>query len=181
VARQHNAPKAPVARGTPIIERKQKADGRVAEYACTLVHFSAWLTVIEFVLASGPSTFKTPIPVPPGTVSHGYFWLYRPYNLYRMRSPAGEVVAHRFDAVAGVRLSPELVSYRDLALDWWVTPDDGIIEEDRDEFEALVAAGRLSPRDIEAARAAEQQVYSRYRHIIDEAAALERRFKRAEG
>jgi hypothetical protein len=177
MARQHTPGGSAFARGAPVVERKIKPDGSVRDYACTLLLLQRGLAVVEFVMARGGAIFGTPIEVPPGSVSHGYFWAKRPYNLYRMREPHGRILAHRFDAVAGVRLGPDMVSYRDLALDWWVTPDDVIIEEDRDEFEALVRDSALPPSDIAAANEASFQVLSRYRHIIDEAAALERRHR----
>jgi len=64
-------------------------------------------------------------------------------------------------------------------LDWWVLPGDILLEEDRDEFEALAEAGLLTPSDLESARAADREVHARYRHIIDEAARLEARYARA--
>jgi hypothetical protein len=173
--RQHTLRPERPARGQPVIERKIKPDGTVRDYACTLLSLDRGLAVVEFVMSRGGAIFDTPIQVPPGSVSHGYFWARRPYNLYRMHDPGGRLIAHRFDAVADVRLGADVVSYRDLVLDWWVTRDDVIIEEDRDEFETLSAAGSLTARDIAVANAASYQVLSRYRHIIDEAAALERR------
>jgi hypothetical protein len=159
---------------SPILERKQKPDGTWREYPCTLLHLRGGLAVVEFVMVHGGVIFGTPLEVPPGSVSHGYFWTRRPYNLYRMRRPDGSLIAHRFDAVADVRLSAQQLSYRDLILDWWVQPDDTLIEEDRDEFEDLRAAGRLTAADLEAAGRAERAVYSRYRHIIDDVVKFER-------
>lgn len=173
--RQHTLADDAPARGTPVIERKVKPDGTVRDYACTLLHLSASLAVVEFVMERGGTIFGTPIEVPPGSVSHGYFWTRRPYNLYRMRNPEGAIIAHRFDAVADVRLGREVISYRDLVLDWWVEPGNTIIEEDREEFEALTVAGRLPPDDVARANEATYRVLSRYRHIIEEVGRLERR------
>jgi len=175
VAREDNASTEAFARGQTIIERKTKADGSTREYPCTLVSRQRGLVVVEFLMAKGGSIYGTPIEVPPGSVSYGFFWRRRPYNLYRMRDPAGAIIAHRFDAVADVRFGDSFVSYRDLILDWWITPDDVLIEEDRDEYEAAIAAGAMSSADAEAANTAAQQIYSRYRHIIDEAATIEER------
>lgn len=127
-------------------------------------------------MLQGGVIFGTPIEVPPGSVSEGWFWTRRPYNLYRMRFADGSLLAHRFDAVADVRITDDTVEYRDLVLDWWVTKDDTIIEEDRDELEQLMAAGKLAARDVETANEAARQVLSRYRHIIDDVARFERRF-----
>ena len=176
MSREHTPPGD--ARARPAVtERKQKADGTWREYGCELLHLEPGLAVVEFRMQQGGAIFGTPIEVPPGSVSHGWFWTRRPYNVYRMRRADGTLIAHRFDAVADVRLSPETVEYRDLVLDWWVMPDNTLIEEDRDEFDELVAAGKLSAKDLAAAGAAERAVFSRYRHIIDGVAEGERRLR----
>ncbi len=162
-------------RGKAVIERKVKPDGGVREYVCELLHAGAGLMVVRFEMAEGGAAFGPPFEVPAGSWSLGFFWKRRPHNLYRMRGPDGAVLGHRIDALTDVRFSEDAVTYRDLALDWWVLPDDTLIEEDRDEFEALVAAGALSAGDAAAANEASRQVYSRYRHIIDDVAILERK------
>ncbi len=95
-----------------------------------------------------------------------------------MIDPEGQLLAHRFDAVADVKLSAETVEYRDLILDWWAFPDDTLIEEDRDELEDAIERGTIDAKDVERANEAARQVFSRYRHIIDEAVELERKFVR---
>ena len=175
MAAEHTPPAGSPASPHAIVERKVKPDGTVREYGCTLLHLDGSLAIVEFVMAKGGAIFGTPIEVPPGSISHGYFWKHRDYNLYRMRGPGGAIIAHRFDAVADVRLSEEAVTYRDLILDWWVTPDDTLIEEDREEFDAALAADAISAPDLAATRRAEQAIYSRYRHIIDDVAKLERK------
>lgn len=163
--------------GTPpersIIERKVGFDGSVTDFACTLAFRATGLAVIRFELPGGSGAFDTPLHIPAGAVSVGYFWSRRPYNVYRIAGPDGEVVAHRFDAVTNVTISADVVSFRDLLLDWWALPDGTLIEEDRDEFERALAEGRLRGRDLDAARRAERAVLSRYRHIIDEVAGIE--------
>jgi hypothetical protein len=161
--------------GDVIIERKQKPDGTIREYSCRLAHASNTLVIVRFDMPDGGAEFDTPFTLPPGSWSFGYFWRRRPFNLYRMRGPGGDVLGHRFDAVTAVAFGRDEVSYRDLALDWWVLADETLIEEDRDEFDELVAAGTLSEQDAEAANEAARHIYSRYRHIIDDVAILERR------
>lgn len=158
-----------------IVERKRKPDGSVREYACQLVARRPGLVVIRFDMPDGGNIFGAPIDVPPGSVSFGWFWARKPYSLYRMFAPDGSPLAHRFDAIADLRLLDDAVDYRDLVLDWWVLPDDTIIEEDRHELDDLTATGTLSPMDVAAANRAAFEVLSRYRHIIDDVAILESR------
>lgn len=161
--------------GDVVIERKLKPGGDVREYRCTLRHLSEGLMVVRFEMAEGAGVFQPPFDIPRGSWSLGFFWKRRTFNLYRMHGPDGEVLGHRMDALTDVRFGTDDVTYRDLALDWWVLADDTLIEEDREEFEGLVASGVLSAADARAVNEASRQVYSRYRHIIDDAAALETR------
>ena len=172
---EHTPERPEAAIGDPYLERKQKPDGSWREYRCTLLYRDAGLVIVRFLMEKGGSIHGAPIEVPPGSVSHGYFWKRRPYNLYRMRRADGSLIAHRFDAVTDVQIGATGVSYRDLILDWWSLPDDTIYEEDRDELEQLQASGELLPGDLAIAEAAARQVWSRYRHIIDDAVNLERK------
>ena len=172
---EHTPARPAGAIGDPYLERKQKPDGSWREYACTLLHREPGLVIIRFLMEKGGAIHGTPIEVPPGSVSHGYFWKRRPYNLYRMRRADGSLVAHRFDAVTDVQIGDAGVSYRDLVLDWWTLPDGTIFEEDREELDRLLASGEVSARDQLIADDAAREVWSRYRHIIDDVGKLERK------
>ncbi len=167
------------ARVVTIIERKMKPGGDVREYTCELLSADAALVVVRYVLVRGSAGFQVPAVFPPGSVSDGYFWLNKSYNMYRFRDPDGAPLAHRFDAVTDVRHGEGVIEYRDLALDWWALADGELIEEDREEFDELVASGALSARDAAKAADAARQVFSRYRHIIDGVAAIEARRERS--
>ena len=161
---------------TRYVERKVKPGGKVLEYEVDLVHRDRSVAIVRFEMKHGGGPPRLPVEVPAGSVSYGYFWPRRPYSLYRWLSPDGSVVAHRFDAVCDVHVTAEEVAYHDLVLDWWVLPDDELIEEDRDELEELLASGSITPADARRANEAAQQIFSRYRHIIDEVVDLERRW-----
>ncbi len=181
MGRKDTTPNVAAASAAPFTERKHKPDGTTRSYETELLYRDGRVVVVRFrmLLGGGPPTI--PVPVPPGSVSLGYFWARRPYNLYRMLTADGQVIAHRFDAVTDVRFDDSGLDYRDLILDWWVLPDDTLIEEDRDEFEAARDAGELKPADEAKALEAARQVYSRYRHIIDEAVELQRRIGDVDG
>ncbi|MXX18401.1 MAG: DUF402 domain-containing protein [Dehalococcoidia bacterium] len=169
-----DAPPSTAPRGTPWVERKRKPDGSERRYICALEHASASLVVVSYVMRQGGAVFGTPIDIPPGSVSYGYFWRARPYTVYRMRD-GDRIIAHRFDAVAGVRIREGEVAYRDLALDWWLTAENVLIEEDRDEFLELRADGAFSPADLAAAARAERVIARAAARLLPELAAIERR------
>ena len=172
MARKHTLDSAKLASRTPILERKVKPDGTVREYGCSLLYLDATLAVVEFAMTLGLPGL--PVEVPPGSISHGYFWARRPYNLYRMRRADNALIAHRFDAVTDVVLAATAIDYRDLVLDWWALPGGEFIEEDRDEYDDLLAVGGLDAADAAVTERAAHLVLSRYRRVIAEAAELER-------
>ena len=158
-----------------VVERKIKPDGTVREYPVELLHASAAVVVVRFRMTRGGTQAAGRIVIPEGSISDGYFWLRRPYNMYRMKRADGTIIAHRFDAVRSVAFDGAVISYGDLVLDWWALPDGELIAEDREEYEAALAAGGVSADDAARTNEAARQVIGRYRHIIDEAEALERR------
>jgi predicted RNA-binding protein associated with RNAse of E/G family len=132
------------------------------------------MAIVRYVVTD-PGAFRAPIALEAGVISDGWFWKRRPYSLYRFRTPDGAVIGHRFDAVSDVRLSVDVIEYRDLVLDWWVLPGGRIVEEDRDELESLVAAGEVSSAFARRAHDAARTVLGRYRHILDEVQRIERK------
>lgn len=168
----------PDSRLPAFLERKRKTDGTVLDYETELVHRDQTVVIVKFMMTRGGGPPRLPVAVPAGSVSYGYFWPRRPYNVYRWLAPGGELIAHRFDAVTAVKVSESAVEYRDLILDWWAFPDGTLSEEDRDELDAAIASGAITAAEAKLANDAAYQVFSRYRHIIDDVEALERRWVR---
>ncbi len=160
--------------GRTAIERKRKPSGEQQSFQCDYLANGPGFALIRFEITR-PGAFATPIPIPVGTVSYGFFWQHRPYDAYRLVDRSGHIVAHRFDAVTNVRITAREVTFDDLVLDWWVLPGDILLEEDREDFDELVANGTLDPAAIDSANEATRQVHTRYRHIIDELEVLQRR------
>ncbi len=155
-----------------IVERKLKVDDTCAEYRCELLHRDSRLVVIRFRFA-GTNEFRTPVPIPAGSVSLGFYWWRRPYGVYRMRTAAGSWLADRLEAVADVRFDGDVLLVRDLILDWWFLPDGRCLEEDRQEFDEAVRRGLLAPRLVAMAQRAER-VARRPERLRKELARLER-------
>ncbi|MFQ5381032.1 MAG: DUF402 domain-containing protein, partial [Dehalococcoidia bacterium] len=129
---EHTVPD-PLAASAPAVlrERKVKPDGSVQEFALELLGLSAGTGAGRYRLPPRPTRSpKVPFPLPASACSDGYFWRDRPYSVYRFRSPDGTVIGHRIDAVTDVVFAGDCVTYRDLALDWWVLPDGRVMEED---------------------------------------------------
>ena len=55
-----------------------------------------------------------------GTSSWGCWWRGRPYGAYRIHRPDGSLRSYRIDVVEAVRITADVVRYRDLLLDAWI-------------------------------------------------------------
>ena len=80
-----------------------------------------------------------------GTSSWGCWWRGRPYGAYRIHRPDGSLRSYRIDVVEAVRITADVVRYRDLLLDAWILPSGALRLEDEDEVAAALDAGVLSP------------------------------------
>ena len=98
-------------------EIKLFPDGRRAEFDCQLLYRNRWLAVLRYV-SDRPNQLEG-ISLPSGSITIGFYWRRRHYLLWRMSSPQGELLAHRFDICAGVRFGPDWVEWKDLFLDLW--------------------------------------------------------------
>lgn len=128
---------------TRFVEIKRRLDGTELRFDCDPVSYTQRLAICAF--RSTGSFTTTHFTMVEGTVSYGFFWAHRPYILYRITQPGGEVTGYRFDVVDRVRIRPDGAEYRDLVVDAWVTPGAGIELEDEDELAELAQAGSVEP------------------------------------
>jgi len=157
---------------TPWTEHKLKADGILKSYQCNLVYQHNTLRVLSFVMPTGSASFKTPVTIPEGTISYGYFWLQRPYNIYRMKHN-DKVIAHRFDAISGLYYTNDSVWYRDLILDWWLTPKGELIEEDREELQNMLETKHITFEDAAKAERTGKIIEKNKQRITRELRSIE--------
>jgi len=132
-----------------ILEVKRHLDGREEVFECERVLVTPNEAVVRFLIPVDVGS------VPAGTLTLGFFWRWRSYNLYRFLSPQGDVLGHRFDVVSEVRIAPDRVRYLDLLLDVLVAADGTVTIEDEDDVSRAAANGLLTPdqgRTIERTR-----------------------------
>jgi hypothetical protein len=152
--------------GPTFTEVKHHFDGRTEEWTCEPLTVTAELAAVRFRLPDPISD------VPAGTLTLGFFWRDRTYNLYRFLSPDGESFGYWFDVVTDVRILPDRVEYRDLLLDVRVLPDGAVRVEDEDEVEEAARRGLLSPAQESIIARARQRLLDQHARIVDEAVRL---------
>lgn len=74
------------------------------------------------------------ILLPEGTVSLGYFWENRPYNVYHWIDDALATRALYFNIADSTRISEDRIDWRDLAVDVLISPDGRCRVLDEDEL-----------------------------------------------
>lgn len=151
------------------IERKRRLDGTELTFDCDRVDVNRRRAICVY---RSTGTFKTPhFTMHEGTLSFGFFWTRRPYILYRITDPDGTVAGYRFDVVDDVRIADGGVSYRDLIIDVWVSPEGCIEIEDEDELAEAVGTGAVDPGVVAEAERGRDLIARNYRRIVAEVEA----------
>lgn len=115
-----------------LTEIKTALSGRVQRFVCDVVEQTDDHAVVIYRLRSAYNLHG--VPLPQGTISVGYFWKDRAYNLYHWLSPEGKTLAHYFNIGDVTRYEGAELEWRDLVIDVLVTPDSRVQVLDEDEL-----------------------------------------------
>ncbi|MBT8489729.1 MAG: DUF402 domain-containing protein [Deltaproteobacteria bacterium] len=105
----------------PFFEIKHRLDGSIVRFECLPVQVSYDEAVIVYELPRKGRVDD--IVLPAGSLSFGYFWSDRNYNVYHWVTEAGKTLGTYFNVCDETRIGEEYVSWRDLIIDVLVTPD----------------------------------------------------------
>lgn len=143
-----------------VLEVKHTLDGKVRTFACQAAEVTGERAVLLYTLSRAGRVANLPLPV--GTVTVGYYWCDRPYNVYHWIAPGGETLGYYFNLSGPVRIARDRVEWEDLEVDVLVTPDHTVQVLDEDKVPAS-AAHRVG----EIARA-RMQVLEDYPRVVRE-------------
>lgn len=118
--------------GGIIKEVKVTATGERQEFVCRLLDRSAAHVVILYKTKEARRVGD--LRLPKGTLTYGYFWLGRPYNVYHWVRANGQTLGFYVNLAGEVHIHPQAVEWRDLALDLLFSPDGSrvqILDEDQ--------------------------------------------------
>lgn len=148
-----------------IKEVKLTATGERQEFVCRLLDRSATQVVVLYKTRE-PRRVGT-LRLPRGALTYGYFWQDRPYNVYHMVRADGRSLGYYVNLTDQVRIRPQVVEWRDLALDLLFSPDGSRVQILDEEQLALL------PPDVRAkAEAARAHVLTHRDEILAEVAAV---------
>lgn len=115
-----------------ILEIKHKLNGSRHEFNCQTLEKSPGYVVMLYRLEK-PISIEDQHFVA-GTLSLGYFWDDRNYNVYHWVTPQGESQAVYVNIADNTTITHDIVEWRDLILDLLITPDGRCQLLDEDEL-----------------------------------------------
>ncbi len=151
--------------GGVIKEVKLTATGEREEFVCRTLDRSATHVVVLYKTTELRRVGT--LRVPRGALTYGYFWQDRPYNVYHMVRANGRTLGYYVNLTDQVRIRPQAVEWRDLALDLLFSPDGSRVQIlDEEQLTVL-------PPDVRGrAEAARAHVLTHRDEILAEVAAV---------
>lgn len=158
----------------PFLEIKHRLDGSIARFECLLLEESDDEVVIMYVIPRKGRVED--IVIPAGSLSFGYFWSRRHYNVYHWVTETGETLGTYFNVCDETKIGEYSVSWRDLIIDLLVTPDGRCRVLDWEEL----------PQDLDEGLAqlikeTEESLQGQYRSVIAEVKARSAEYMITEG
>jgi predicted RNA-binding protein associated with RNAse of E/G family len=119
-----------------ILETKETLAGVRQTFPCQVVARAPGEVVVLYLLPAARTVADLPLPA--GTVTFGYFWSDRPYNVYHWMSPAGATLAFYVNLADGTRIDETTLAFRDLTVDVLIPPHGPPRVLDEDELPAAL-------------------------------------------
>ena len=149
-----------------ITEVKHHLDGREERFECDLLLMGDDVALVRFAFSQDRPYEDGPFRLPTGQiVTLAAFWENRSYLVYRLIDEDGQLIGHRFDVCADVRLGDE-IHYTDLLLDVWMPPDGSIHVLDEHEVEAAIADGLISRAQAAHIGETRQYLQANAAHVV---------------
>ena len=122
-----------------ITEIKTTLAGERKTFDCELLTLVPGEAVVIYRM---PETMRLEdILLPEGTISLGYFWESRPYNVYHWIDDQKQTLALYFNIGDNTQIDANTIAWRDLTVDILITPDGRCRVLDEDELPADLAPG----------------------------------------
>ncbi|MCL4509178.1 MAG: DUF402 domain-containing protein [Chloroflexi bacterium] len=134
--------------GQIVTERKERLFSGASEFKCRCVAASPLLVILLY-LPSAPMQFPL-LDLPPGSMSFGFYWPDRPYNVYAWVRPDATLAGLYCNVATATHFSNNVVTWLDLIIDVLITPagiprvlDEDEVPADLNPFlKAAIEAGK---------------------------------------
>ncbi len=105
----------------PFLEIKHRLDGSIERFECLAIQVTANEAVVVYEVPQDVQL--NDFVVPSGTLSFGYFWRDRNYNVYHWVPEAGKTLGIYFNICHETTIDEDFISWKDLIIDLLATPD----------------------------------------------------------
>ena len=118
--------------GARIVEIKTTLAGERREFYCELLQRAKGEVAVIYRMPRDVQLED--LLLPKNSISIGYFWEHRPYNVYHWIDDQCQTLALYFNICDNTRISADQVTWRDLSVDVLITPDLRCRVLDEDEL-----------------------------------------------
>jgi hypothetical protein len=126
----------PIAALPEITEVKHTLAGVRKTFSCRLIERRPGEAVVLFISSAAVRIHEVALPA--GTITFGYFWEKRDFNVYHWMAPGGATIAFYVNLADQTRIEAETLTWRDLALDILVPPAAEAIVLDEHELPTML-------------------------------------------
>jgi len=98
------------------------------------------------------------------TIAH--YWKNRNYILWEFKEPDGSLKGYLFHICKNVDIGKNYVTYEDLELDIWFSPDGNATVLDQDEVNNCFNKGLIYPDEISLIEEQKEEVLTNFKSII---------------
>jgi predicted RNA-binding protein associated with RNAse of E/G family len=150
-----------------IKETKQKIDGSLQTFECTIRSISPNHAVINHIWHRQTPYVDGPAYLPAAEIhTTAFYWASRDFVIYRMTTAAGNLLGTRIDAAENITISENEIFWRDLVLDFWISPESKFFVLDEQELAEAVSKKLLSPAQIEKIEATRNYLEQNFHNIL---------------
>jgi len=139
--------------------------GGEKQFSCLVASCSPQLAVLYYVLERDAQVGS--LSLAKGTVTYGFYWPDRPYNLYHWLDDKGRELGNYFNIADSTIINEEEIIWRDLVVDILVNANDRLEVLDEEELPA-----DLSTQLGAYIKASKQHIFKNYTKIIEQSRAF---------
>jgi hypothetical protein len=151
---------------TDYLEIKRHKNKPEQRFQCELLFSTAGYAVLRYV--SREPGLIADIAIAPGSTTIAHYWQKMPFVAWRMFDSGSLLLGTLFHICTNVCIEADRLSYDDLLLDIWVSPDRRLRVLDEDELQAAIAAGRINQTELSCIRGSQQYITLHHSEIISE-------------
>jgi len=154
-----------------IDEVKIHKNKETQRFRCRVLQRSAD-SIVLYYRSSEQATVSDTV-IPRGSVTLAHYWTGRQYVLWRMFDPCGVLLGTLFHICRAVTISDTEVTYIDLVVDIWISPDGRLRVLDEDELADCAEKNLVSGQEMDLIDKQKELIKQQHKDILDEIMFME--------